>query len=75
MGFRWYTRKQAQQLGLTGWVRNQPDGSVAVHIEGGEKRVDEMIVWLADGPPAAVVEDVATLEVDRLRGAGFEILA
>ncbi len=42
----------------TGWVRNEPDGSVAAHVEGEADAVNDMVVWLRQGPPAARVRDV-----------------
>lgn len=34
VGFRWTARKVAQELGLSGWVRNEPDGSVSMELQG-----------------------------------------
>lgn len=56
--FRHYTFEQARQLGLTGWVRNLPNGQVETAIEGPKDKVDEMIKWCHRGPPAAQVSKV-----------------
>ena len=40
-------------------MRNEPDGSVAAHVEGEPDAVNDMVVWLRAGPPAARVSDVA----------------
>jgi len=58
VGFRAATVRQAHLLGITGWVRNAPDGSVEVLIQGDAERVDQMLSWLHRGPPAARVAEV-----------------
>ncbi len=58
----WYrasTREKAGQLGLTGWVRNLPDGRVEAVAEGEVTALEELIAWCRQGPPAARVSDVA----------------
>jgi acylphosphatase len=62
VGFRWYAREHAEQLGLAGWVRNMPDGRVELWLEGNEKSVEAMLVWLERGPPAAHVKNVEVVE-------------
>lgn len=57
--FRSETQRVAQGLGLSGWVRNVRDGSVEAVFEGPEDAVDAAVAWCADGPPRAVVEDLA----------------
>jgi DNA ligase D-like protein (predicted 3'-phosphoesterase) len=59
IGFREATRRRALELGLRGWVRNMPDGSVAVHAEGAPAAVQELIGFLRTGPPAARVRELA----------------
>lgn len=56
--FRASMREQAERLGVTGWARNEPDGSVTAHLEGPADAVEELVAWCADGPPRARVEDV-----------------
>jgi len=56
--FRSSMRDVALRLGVTGWVRNMPDGSVEALVEGDPKKVEELIKWARRGPPTAVVEDV-----------------
>jgi acylphosphatase len=58
VGFRFYTRGQASRMGLTGWVRNERDGSVSVVCEGPEETVKKFHTWLQTGPPAAHVTAV-----------------
>jgi len=56
--FRDTTRSQAQQRQLTGWVRNEPDGTVRVVAEGDETALRQLLSFLHQGPPAARVERV-----------------
>lgn len=60
VGFRAWTQGQAQALGLNGWVRNEPDGSVTALIVGGSSAVDEMVAALHIGPRWANVTNVET---------------
>lgn len=55
VGFRAWTEEQAVALKLTGWVRNEPDGSVAALISGPEDKVATMLDRLRHGPPLARV--------------------
>ncbi|MDH3347389.1 MAG: acylphosphatase [Desulfobulbaceae bacterium] len=57
--FRDHTREEAEKLGLTGWVRNLPDGTVEAEIEGNEQPVRTMITWLHTGSPLAEVTEVS----------------
>ncbi len=56
--FRGSMRRKAMALGLTGWVRNMPDGTVEAIIEGQKDRVKELVSWCHHGPDGAVVSMV-----------------
>ncbi len=56
--FRASTVQQAQELGLTGWVRNCDDGSVEGIAEGPRSRLETLISWCRQGPPGAKVANV-----------------
>jgi acylphosphatase len=56
--YRANTRREALSLGLTGWVRNLPDGSVEVVAEGEEDQVEKLISCCRRGPPLAIVRSV-----------------
>jgi len=72
--FRAFTKDEALRLGLSGWVRNRPDGSVEAIIEGKSKAVDQMVQWLHQGSPHAVVAKVLVTEESPVDDAGtFEI--
>lgn len=60
--FRDYTRSQAQQYGLTGWVRNLPDGSVETLIHGKDANLSAMIDWLSMGSPLSQVTKISSRE-------------
>lgn len=57
--YRAETRDQAEALGLTGWVKNRPDRSVEVVVEGRREDVEKLIGWCRQGPPVAEVTGVS----------------
>ena len=57
----WYrasTEKKAQELGVTGWVKNLPDGTVEVLAQGERAQLEALKDWCYEGPPAAKVEKI-----------------
>lgn len=56
--FRANTRRLALKLGVTGWVRNLPDGRVEAVFEGEEGKVREIVDWCRRGPPGAIVSRI-----------------
>jgi acylphosphatase len=71
--FRAWMRDQAIELGVTGWVRNCPDGRVDSHIEGEQSAVEQMIERLHHGPRAARVENVQVWAVELFDFDDFEV--
>jgi len=67
VSFRYYTLRQAQTLGVNGYVRNRWDGSVEVVAEGERDAMDKLLAWLHTGPGAAEVERVE-IEWQKPRG-------
>ena len=59
VGYRYSCRREAQSLGLTGWVRNLPDGRVEALLQGTREQVERMIKWCYRGPGEARVSDIA----------------
>ena len=55
VSFRASTQTKALELSLTGWVRNLPNGTVEVHVEGSRDSIDQFIKWCQKGPPSAKV--------------------
>jgi len=73
VGFRFSTLKQAQKLGVNGWVKNLPDRRVEALFEGDRLAMDKMLQWCSTGSVHAVVQN---LEVEMLPPTGingFEI--
>ncbi len=56
VGYRYTMRMVAREVGVTGWVRNRRDGSVEAEVEGSDAQVDEVLAWMAEGPPGSRVE-------------------
>jgi len=72
--FRAFTRDEAVGLGLSGWVRNRPSGSVEAVIEGEKTAVEKMLQWFQKGSPNSLVEKVhATEEPPIGNSTAFEI--
>lgn len=59
VGFRYFVLREAQGLGLVGWVANMTDGSVRCVAEGSRHHLDDLLARLNEGPPAAIVENVS----------------
>lgn len=60
--FRASTKRIADEYGLSGWVKNLPDGRVEAVFEGDEEAVKKAVKWCHQGPPGAVVEKVEVIE-------------
>ena len=73
VSFRWYTQEQATSLGVVGWVRNEPDGSVLLHAEGEDDAVDALVAWCRTGPSTAKVTDVAVREAAPSGATSFDV--
>ena len=56
--FRAFVESRAEELKLTGYVRNRPDGTVEVRAEGERQNLEKLVENLKAGPPAARVEEV-----------------
>jgi len=67
VAFRYFTVAAARRHGVTGWVRNVPDGTVEALAEGETVAVDEFTQWCRTGPRMARVEDV-TVKVEGYEG-------
>lgn len=72
--YRANTRKKAYDLSITGWVRNEPDGSVYIEAEGELDKLNEFVSWCRSGPERAKVEEVQVNTSGELQGFNkFEI--
>lgn len=66
--YRESMRREAERLGITGWVRNRADGTVEAHVEGAADAVEAMFGWAGRGPEGARVTRVDAAD-DALEGA------
>ncbi|KAA9107670.1 acylphosphatase [Microbacterium rhizomatis] len=73
VGYRYTARMIAREARVTGWVRNRPDGTVEAEIEGPGDAVDEMLAWMAEGPPGSRVDAARVTEVEPIGGQGFDV--
>lgn len=73
VGYRYNAQAQAHKLNLTGFVRNEHDGSVLAHAEGDEESVNRFIEWCNTGPRYADVSEVMIEEQDVVGYQTFEI--
>jgi acylphosphatase len=64
VGFRWSAQAQAERLGVAGYARNLPDGTVQAELEGTEDAVRRMLDWLHHGPPYAEVDGIEVTDLD-----------
>lgn len=73
VGFRIWTKREAEALGLSGWVRNERDGSVRALFSGSGTAVAAMLEGLRQGPRGAAVDKIATEEANDYKGSDFSI--
>ncbi|MDX1936679.1 MAG: acylphosphatase [Flavihumibacter sp.] len=71
--FRKYTSQKAIELGISGWVKNRPDGSVAITATGDEAAIRDLILWCHKGPDKAKVERVMVTALPLQYFIGFTI--
>jgi acylphosphatase len=69
--FRETTRHLAEQAGVAGWVRNQPDGTVEAVFEGETDAVERLVEASRTGPPMAEVTDLEVIEEEPESLSGF----
>lgn len=76
VGFRAFTRKQAEKLDLDGWVKNMADGTVRTVVQGPEEDLKDFAEKLKAGPYFAEVQDIDIQVNDKLqdRMSGFKIV-
>lgn len=73
VGFRFSTEGEADRIGVGGYVRNRPDGTVELEVEGEPHLVDELLGWLREGgPSSARVDRVDVSELTPLGESSFE---
>jgi acylphosphatase len=75
VGYRWWVSKEAQALGLSGWVRNRQDGSVELLAIGVDAALDRLERACGRGPRAAVVQSVTRTQAQDDGSEGFRQIA
>ncbi len=58
VGFRWAARTQASVAGVSGFVRNEDDGSVYMEVEGSDSDLEHFVAWCRRGPPSGWVDAI-----------------
>jgi len=77
VSFRSFTKSAADNLNISGWVKNLPDGSVEALATGAKKDIEKLISELKTGPPASKVDNIEIQEQHKLetkKHSGFNIL-
>lgn len=62
VAFRWHTKHKADDLGITGYVMNTPDGNVWLEVEGESETLEVFLKWCSHGPESAEVRSVKAEE-------------
>ncbi|MBN1650102.1 MAG: acylphosphatase [Bacteroidales bacterium] len=73
VGFRYYTRKKAEECKVTGFVQNKSDGSVYIEASGEEIDIDTFIDWCKQGPAWAKVSKAEISNLPNHEWKAFEI--
>ena len=72
----WYrgsTQEQAQRIGLSGYVKNLPNGDVEFVATGSEQQLQQLIEWAWQGPRLAEVNEIITTEMNHIESGTFRI--
>lgn len=72
--FRAGAKAKADELGIHGWVKNEPNGDVLIHAEGNEKALNELVKWCKRGPDFARVQNVDVSTIETKLFSDFQIL-
>lgn len=73
VGYRYTMRIVAREAGASGWVRNRRDGTVEAEVEGTPAQVDEVLAWMAEGPPGSRVESATVTDAEPTGEHGFDV--
>jgi acylphosphatase len=71
--FRASCARLAEDLGISGWVRNLPQGQLEAVFQGPDAAVDEMLAWCRHGPPDARVDGLDVLAEGPMQRTGFRV--
>jgi acylphosphatase len=73
VGYRYTMRMVARDAGVAGWVRNRSDGTVEAEVEGAPAQVDEVLAWMAQGPPGARVDAARVTDAEPAGERDFSV--
>ncbi len=73
VGYRYTMRMVAEEAGVSGWVRNRRDGTVEAEVEGTPEQIDEVLAWMAEGPPGSRVDAASVADLAPSGERGFEV--
>ncbi len=73
VGYRYTMRMVAREAGVAGWVRNLRDGTVEAEVEGTDAQIDEVLAWMAEGPPGSRVDSARVQDVTVTGQRGFDV--
>lgn len=73
VGFRYFTKLKALDLGLCGWVENKANGNVEIKVEGPKKTVTQFLKWCHNGPESAIVDKLEYTEISPQAIQDFKI--
>lgn len=71
--YRASTQEEAKRLGLTGWVKNLPDGNVMLEVQGEGGLVADLIAWCQEGPKLASVSGIFKEQIQTVNETTFEV--
>ncbi len=74
VGFRFFTKQKADQIGVSGTVQNLNDGSVEIYAEGNESALHEFLSWCHNGPPSSTVEKLEYTTAKNQNATQFRII-
>jgi len=74
VGFRFFTKQKADQIGVNGTVQNLSDGSVEIYAEGNDSAMHEFLSWCHNGPPSSTVEKLEYTSTKNQNAAQFRII-
>lgn len=74
VSYRYFAKNKAKELGLSGWAKNQLDGTVHIVIQGETEKIDEFVEWTKEGSPMAEVKKVDVIDrSEETALEGFEV--
>jgi len=67
VGFRYFAKYKADEIGITGWVKNTPDGKLEIEASGDSENLQTFIDWMKIGPSRAVIKTANISEITPVR--------